>query len=58
MNENKTIFRNPLFSIAIIFGCIMTAVLLAFDNEPLYRSVALLPLLYMIVYIKEFAEEV
>ena len=50
MNENKTIFRNPLFNIAVIFGCIITTVLLAFDDEPLYSSVALLPLFYMLVY--------
>ena len=49
MNENKTIFRNPVFNIAVISGCIITTVLLAFDDEPLYSSVALLPLFYMIV---------
>ena len=50
MNENKTIFRNPLFNIAVIFGCIITTALLAFDDEPLYSSVALLPLFYMLIY--------
>ena len=50
MNENKTIFRNPVFNIAVISGCIITTVLLAFDDEPLYSSVALLPLFYIIVY--------
>ena len=54
MNENKTIFRNPVFNIAVISGCIITTVLLAFDDEPLYSSVALLPLFYMIVYMLHF----
>ena len=51
MNENKTIFRNPIFNVTIISCCIITATLLAFDNEPLYSSVAFLPFFYMIIYI-------
>ena len=51
MKENKTIFRNPIFNIAVIFACIITTALLAFDNDTLYRNVALLPLLYSLIYI-------
>ena len=50
MIENKTILRNPIFNISVISVCIITAVLLAFDNEPIYSSVALLPLFYMLIY--------
>ncbi len=50
MNDNKTILRNPIFNIAVISVCIITTVLLAFDNKPNYSSVALLPLFYMLIY--------
>jgi hypothetical protein len=50
MNENKTIFRNPIFNLAVTIGCIFTTLLLALDNDSLYSSVALLPLFYMLVY--------
>ncbi len=50
MKNSKTILRNPIFNIAVISVCIITTVLLAFDNEPTYSSVAILPLFYMLIY--------
>ena len=36
MSENKIILRYPIFNVLVIFCCIVTVILLAFDNNSLY----------------------
>ena len=51
MTEKKSIFRHPLFHIAVILACCLSTLLLAVDRHPIYQPAALLPLLYLMIYL-------
>ena len=51
MSDKKTIFRHPIFHIAVILLCVISSLLLALDRHPVYFPGALLPLLYLPIYL-------
>ena len=51
MTEKKSIFRHPIFHIAVILTSCLSTILLAADRHPIYQPAALLPLLYLMIYL-------
>ncbi len=51
MSDKKSIFRHPIFHIAVILACVLSTLLLAMDWNTSYYPAVLLPLLYLPIYL-------